>query len=144
MFKNVPTKNNATLTTNSDGEVLENPVKGGQSVDNIIEVESPGTARSTFGQIKEKAQKDSSIIGYDFFPDNISINPKDIPNSQLGLGVFLSNVDKEDREKYNCPPIDTSKERSISMLKEESDIKLLIAGIILVIGGIIQMLVTLF
>jgi hypothetical protein len=143
-FKKVPTKNNAILTTNSDGEDLENPVKGGQSVDNIIEVESLGTARSTFGQIKEKAQKDSSIIGYDFFPDDISINPKDIPDSQLGLGVFLSNVDKEDREKYNCPPIDTSKERSISMLKEESDTKLLIAGIILVIGGIIQMIVTLF
>ena len=143
-FKNVPTKNNATLTTNSDGEDLENPVKGGQSVDNIIEVESLGTARSTFGQIKEKAQKDSSIIGYDFFPDDISINPKDIPDSQLGLGVFLSNVDSEDREKYNCPPINTEEERSISMLKEESDTKLLIAGIILVIGGIIQMLVTLF
>jgi hypothetical protein len=106
--------------------------------DGTIELVSPATARSTFGQIKEKSQKDSSIIGYDFFPDDISINPKDIPDSQLGLGVFLSNVDSEDREKYNCPPINTEEERSISMLYEESNTLLLILGIVLVIGGILQ------
>ncbi len=112
--------------------------------DETIDLVSQGTARSTFGQIKAKAETTNGVIGYDFFPDDISLNPNDIPDSQLGLGVFLVDVDKEDREKYNCPPINTEEEISVSRLYAKSNILLLILGIVLVIGGIIQTVLTFF
>ena len=90
--------------------------------------------RITFKRIKEKLEEDSDIIGFDFFPDDIDSNPAKLHDTQLGLGVYLSYVDKDE----DCAPIeDTTKERSVSIIKKQWNWIFLIIGITLVVVGIV-------
>ncbi len=90
--------------------------------------------RITFKQIKEKAQADSDIIGFDFFPDDIHSNPAKLNETQLGLGILLSYIEKDDVCKSS---LDISKERSISIIKKQTNYLFIIFGILLILAGIL-------
>ena len=72
--------------------------------------------------------------------DDIESNPAELRDNQLGLGVYLSSSDKDDDE---CGSIDTTKERSLSIIKEQTNNKLFGLGLFLIIGGISLIIVDL-
>ena len=115
-------------TKKNDVEIIDKPFS---LCEQTRIVENP--ERGTFKRIKEKALKDSAIIGVDFFPDDIESNPAELRDNQLGLGVYLSSSDKDDDE---CGSIDTTKERSVSIIKNQWNWIFLIIGITLVVAGI--------
>ena len=88
--------------------------------------------RMKFGDIKAEMENDTSIIGYDFFVDDINIEKPGV--NDMGLAVFFTGVDRTS----TCDQNDTTKSKCFTYIKPHSNNLLLAFGIMIIIGGIVQ------
>ena len=88
--------------------------------------------RMKFGDIKAEMENDTSIIGYDFFVDDLNIKKPTL--NDLGLAVFFTGVDRT----VTCEKNDETKSRCFTYIKPSSNKLLLAFGIMIIIGGIVQ------
>jgi len=96
------------------------------------------------GKAKRIQYKDlnNDAYGYDFFPDDIETDPKDLKQTDPGLVVYLSKVQRNGDE---CVELDTEEMRAVSHLNNWSDTFLLILacslaglGLLLMITGFLK------
>ena len=88
-----------------------------------------------FSELKSTMAGNKNIVGYDFFMDDIT-KLKPSPDD-TGLAVFFTGINYD----AICPPNNTSESKCYTYAKGEQNIAYLIFGILMVLGGIIQLVI---
>ena len=88
--------------------------------------------RMKYSELQVEINNNDSIIGYDFFIDDVN---KELPESDdLGLAVFFTGVDR----RSMCDNNDTTKSKCFTYIKPYSNNLLLIFGILIIFAGFVQ------
>ena len=89
---------------------------------------------TSYGQARKKLTN-VNIIGFDFFPEDKTIDPSTCTDDQSGVATYLGYVDRND--DWGCEEI-TDDDRSFTYVKPFKESKWLILGGIVMGAGILQ------